>query len=387
MARLAHQITVKNYRALKDLSLEVGSINLLFGPNGSGKSTLLDAFWLLRDCAISGVDQASSKRSHGVGMRWDKAADGAMIEIAVETERVAYQTTFGLSAGRIEPFIGERLADKHNGTQHLLRFSGSDKASSGDREIHLKEPEKLALSSFSSYDDCHDAVRDMDQLLRNIRFFHARSVDLYSLRNRGSETTFNTKLDDRCQNLWSVLRNLNDRRDVDQRYDAIMGYMKKSFPSFRGLALEQTGPNSVYGNFLEQNERVIKASGVSDGHLVMLAWLTALFAEGKQPGIIAFDEPETSLHPYAISVFAEATEEAAASWGKQIFMASHSPVLISQYEPDQIFAATQDEDGANQIRRVSELPDIEDLLDQFAAGSLYMAEALAPQSSRIGAES
>lgn len=61
-------LKVTNYRCLADLTLKLAGVNVLFGPNGAGKSTILDTIWLFRDCAIRGVEAASSSRSHGIGI-------------------------------------------------------------------------------------------------------------------------------------------------------------------------------------------------------------------------------------------------------------------------------------------------------------------------------
>ena len=92
------------------------------------------------------------------------------------------------------------------------------------------------------------------------------------------------------------------------------------------------------------------------------------------------DEPEISLHPYALAVLAEAVKLATEKWNKQVFIATHSPVLISQFAPQNILATQLDDSGQTVITRVSEMDKIKDLLDEYAAGSLYMAEMIAPQS-------
>ena len=78
------RIHVQNYRALADVELEVGPINLVFGPNGAGKSTLLDSLYFFRDCAIRGVDTASSERDHGIGILWDGAVEKSRITVELE---------------------------------------------------------------------------------------------------------------------------------------------------------------------------------------------------------------------------------------------------------------------------------------------------------------
>lgn len=388
-------LQVKNFRSLANVKIETKALNVLFGPNGAGKSTLLDTIWFVRDCAIRGVDLASSERSHGIGALWDGANEGANISIKLETELAEYEVLFGYSSGRIESFIGEILYTKRRNIRLIDRKIGSDKADFYHTNLEqlvpvtLREPEKLALARYLDFEDNSQAASELDRLLRFVYFYHSREADLYGLKKQGSEATHHTWLWERCKNLWSVLRNLHDRRSADARYDAstirydtIVNFMRESFPSFDDLYIEQTSPNAVYGSFLEKGRRQpIQASGVSDGHLQMLIHLVALFSTGRdRDSLILFDEPEISLHPYALSVFAKAVKLATKEWNKQVFIATHSPVLISQFEPENILATEIDETGQTIIRRVSEIDGIKDLLEEYATGSLYMAEVIAAQS-------
>ena len=59
-------------------------------------------------------------------------------------------------------------------------------------------------------------------------------------------------------------------------------------------------------------------------------------------------------------------------------VATHSPVLISQFEPRDILVAGV-EDGRARFDRLNEIEEVRDLLEVYAAGSLYMSEAVAPQ--------
>jgi AAA15 family ATPase/GTPase len=115
MAARLERIEVKNYRCLREMSVETGGINVLFGSNGVGKTTFLDALWFVRECAIHGTDQAASSRHHGIGLIWDGAEPDDHIEITIETSKFIYSVTFGYSSGRIpQPrndiaFISPRL--------------------------------------------------------------------------------------------------------------------------------------------------------------------------------------------------------------------------------------------------------------------------------------
>lgn len=389
MTTMLTQLEVRNYRSLAKVIMHPSKVSVFFGPNGVGKSSLLDTIWFLRDCAIRGVEQASSSRSHGVGMMWIGAEGDSNISIALSTETSRYQVQFGFSSGRIEPFVGEKLVSLKSNRTLIDRKIGSDKAEFFHLNLQqmamvsLREPEKLALTRYVDFESNVPEANDMDRLLRFVHLYKAREADLFSLKQRGSETSYQTWVWERGHNLWSVLRNLKDRRGLDDRFDTIMEYMRKSFPSdFSDLFLEQTGPTSVYASFQEKGlQSPIAASGVSDGHLQMLLNLTCLFAEGKdRASILMFDEPEISLHPLPLAIFAEAAHLAANEWNKQVFIATHSPVLMSQFEPNEVFGMEKRRNRSTAMQRVSDMENVKDLLEEYALGSLYMAEAIAPQS-------
>jgi predicted ATPase len=387
---MSNQLThlqIKNFRSLADVKIQINPLNIIFGPNGAGKTTLLDTIWFVRDCAIRGVDLASSERDHGIGLLWDGADEGENISIKIVTPSGEYEISFGYSSGRIEPFAGEKLFSAHD-NKLIVRIIGSDKAQvyrTDPQELELitlREPEKLALSRYVAFENSEPAASNIDNLLRVVRNYNSRSASLFKIKRFGSESDSGERLQDRCENLWSVLRNLHDKRVIDERYDTIISFMQESFPAFDNLFFEQTGRYTVYGNFLEKGRRKpIRSSGVSDGHLQMLINLTALFSEGQNRySLILFDEPEISLHPWALAVFAKAVKLATEKWNKQVFIATHSPVLISQFEPENILTAELDKEGKTVLKRISEIEGIQDLLEEYATGSLYMAEMIAPQS-------
>ena len=110
--------------------------------------------------------------------------------------------------------------------------------------------------------------------------------------------------------------------------------------------------------------------------------LIALFSEGDRESVVLLDEPEISLHPWAIAVMARAVKHAADDYGKQVFIATHSPVLISQFAPEEVLVASLEE-GRARFDRLSGLEEVADLLEEYAAGALYMSEAIARQGPRI----
>ena len=382
------RIRVRNYRALADVDIDLGAVNVFFGPNGAGKSTLLDTVYFFRDCAIRGVELASSNRDHGIGLLWDGADEDSRIVVELSAQRVTYELAFSLAAGRIDPYPGEKLVSASRDITLIDRHAGSKSATLYHHEvvdqtvtINLREPEKISLGPFLDFTHGDPEAGELDHLLHFVRMYHSRSFRLSALKRKGSESSHQARLWDLGDNAWSVLRNIKDKREMDSRYDTIMRYMSEAFPLFEGIVLEQTGPNTVYASFQEKFlSQPVFASGVSDGMLQLLLMLIALFSEGDREAVLLLDEPEIALHPWAIAVLAQAVKHAASEWRKQVFIATHSPVLMSQFEPDDILVARKDE-GRAQFDRLSEIEGISDLLDQFATGALYMSQAIGGQGS------
>jgi len=388
-------VRVKNYRCLKQVDVKMSPINVLFGPNGVGKSSFLDAIRFVHECADLGTDMASSNRNHGLGTLWDGANPNARIEITLQTKQAEYTVSFGFSDGRIEPRAGEHLRSLTSDKTLIRREAGSstanfyDEDSGQEMSVKLREPNKLAFANYLLLCKPTKETEEIDEVLRSVLQYDSRAIDFHPLRRMGSERTEHTVASDRWQNLWSVLANLLGLQAEEQqrwgwsRYGTIIEFMRKGFPgSFHDLKITPIGGNLVSVNFLETDrDQPILASGISDGHLQLLGLLVSLF--GDFPGrrqVLIFDEPDLSLHPHAISVFAKAVERAQTGFNRQVFMATHSPVLLSQFSTDSCLVLEPGDKRETLVTPLSAKEDLRELLEEYALGSLYMAETVANQS-------
>jgi predicted ATPase len=383
-------IRIQNYRSLADVSLDLRPINVLFGPSGGGKSSLLDAIGFVHDCVARSVEFASAERALGFGLLFGGAPQDGPIRIRLATGVTEYELALALSAGRIDPLAGEQVSLPDRGTVLLERRAGTARTNLLDvrtnqfTPLDLREPERLSIYRCLDPPYLVEDVIDLIEILTSVLLCHSRSLSLGRLKRLGSSTGIESHLTEQGENLWSVLRNLEGRRLLDDRYATIMRYMSEAFPTFKGLVIEPTAPTVLYASYLEHGRRApIPASGISDGHLQFMILLTALFVEEpKRSRLVLFDEPEASLHPWALAVLAKAIREATASWGRQVILATQSPVLISEFDRDEQLAVEL-QDGRTQITRVSEIEDIQDLLEDYSTGTLYMTENVAPQNKVI----
>jgi len=72
---------------------------------------------------------------------------------------------------------------------------------------------------------------------------------------------------------------------------------------------------------------------ISDGTIQTIALLTAIF-DPRSP-LVVIEEPENSIHPRALRNLVE--DFRLASEKKQILLTTHSPILIDQLKPEEVW--------------------------------------------------
>lgn len=79
------------------------------------------------------------------------------------------------------------------------------------------------------------------------------------------------------------------------------------------------------------------------------------------------DEPELGLHPSAISVLGAMIR--SASKEVQLLISTQSPILLDQFEPDQVIVVEQ-QNGRSEFFRL-ESDQLKDRLSEYSLGELW----------------
>ncbi len=91
-----------------------------------------------------------------------------------------------------------------------------------------------------------------------------------------------------------------------------------------------------------RNGSSVPACSVSDGTLYILA-LTILPYLAVTPAVLTQEEPENGIHPKGIELIVEALQSVH---GSQVFVSTHSPLVLAQCKPAQIVCLRIAENGA-----------------------------------------
>ncbi|RKF20173.1 ATP-binding protein [Alginatibacterium sediminis] len=120
------------------------------------------------------------------------------------------------------------------------------------------------------------------------------------------------------------------------------------------------------------NGMKVPSSGLSHGTLHILA-LTIIPYLQSAPQIITLEEPENGIHPKAIDAVLEALK---LSSNTQIWLSTHSPVVLANTVLEQIISMRFNKDGATEVLKGNEHPRLKEWKGEVDLGSLFAAGVL-----------
>ena len=114
---MIHTLHIQNYRSIREMSLELEQLNIVFGPNGTGKSNIYKAIHLMHSAAQGQFSQALANEGGILKVFWagkTRSDQLRRMNLAVETESYEYELQVGFveklpypSQFQLDPVIKE----------------------------------------------------------------------------------------------------------------------------------------------------------------------------------------------------------------------------------------------------------------------------------------
>jgi len=351
-------ITIKGFKSIALIDVDLRPINVVIGPNGSGKSNFIGAFSFLH-ALREGRLQEHVVRSGG--------ADALLYFGSKVTEQMAFHLSFQSGVNQYTVVLTPGGADQLFPTSETAGFW--NKAKYPDRGPYETILYPSGGEAGISAGDSGRVAQYVRAHLNSWRAYHFHDTSAASPMKRTQDVEDNRFLRPDGSNLAAFLYFL--RLKHESSYHLIRRSIQRVAPFFDDFALEPQSLNQEKIR-LEWRHRhsdaYFGAASLSDGTLRFIALATLFFQpETYRPSVILVDEPELGLHPSAITMLAALIKQASLT--TQVIVSTQSPLLLDNFQPEDVLVADLIDD-ATQLRRL-ESGKLEHWLKDYSLGQLW----------------
>ena len=379
LSKLVVTVETQNYRALRRTNWKPSGVCVLVGPNGAGKTTLLTLLEFLRSAYLDSAPTAMDRLGGAFGLRSWGAPDEEPTVVALTVGELRWELQLATQGPTLSEQLGERITRGDDVILSRAAFSQRLVYNGVERQI-ADHDERLALRIVVDTDRPTE-LGPLVRALASVRVF--RSYNISELQANGSRQSGDLYLQPSGQNVFAVLRNWRDRRELQPQYDFVLNGLRSAFPDvFADIDFRVAGLTVTVDLLDPSSHQPFPLAVAPDGWITGLLHLTAV---ASTPGgsVVAIDDFGNDLHPYAIRTLTDAFREWAEEHKLIVCLASHSPVLLDEFkeQPDAVFVM----DHGRQDRPVP-LTDLfdPDWLSRFSLGRLYEHGEFGGQRKRIG---
>jgi predicted ATPase len=335
-------ITIRGFKSIAAIeNLKLGPINVVIGANGSGKSNFVGVFSFLRE---------SFEKSDWFNERVSVAG----------------------GADRILHFGSKRTAEIEivlTGPQRLPLFEVRLIPTTDDRL--LVATHNIQIDSFTELRDriTPTGVWIGRQFVKKWRVFHLNDTSTSSPLRRTGRVDDNRFLRPDASNLAAFLYLLKQKHP--DSYALIRRTVQQVAPFFDDFQLEplQLAAEDIKLEWLHKgSDQYFNAADLSDGTLRFIALATLLLQPVElRPSLILIDEPELGLHPAAIEILAALIRRASVD--TQVIVATQSPLLLDQFDAEDVLVAER-VNGGTQLTRLNS-DQLRSWLEDYSLGQLW----------------
>jgi predicted ATPase len=368
-------ISVKGFRRLQQVDIEMRDLVVMIGANGSGKTSLLDAISLLAASASGNLTNILQRKgglnqilTRGKVSQFEITASMKVpakqplkYELILSPRGISYEISKETLTRQIdlhspeEPF---KYIDSY-GLDIKYFQEGAGLLSPNWEHNHLetslsqvpkmyREPERLrktlsACSYYGALDISENSPIRLPQAMRPAKLPGTNG-----------------------ENLVSCLYNL---RETDQdRFEMIEDVISTAFPDFERLSFPPVAAGTISMTWKDKNfSEPMYVHELSEGTLRFL-WLATLLLSQNLSTITLLDEPEVILHPELLRHLVYLMREAAKH--TKLIVATHSDRLIRFLDPKEVLICDLEEDGAAKMTWADTL-DLDKWLEDYSLDQLW----------------
>lgn len=370
---------VQNFKALRDITLELTPIHALIGPNDSGKTSILNALAALSRSADLPLQQAFAGLWEGRELVWHGNALGT---VRLSAESFADGFPFKYSLECRFPNAGRNVVVENENASFEQEIDFSRRGQ-GDTRVR-----GVCISNENAPEVLKHACRTVHEALSGVHYHRWIGRHLALPAAPDSERRFRLNPDG-----FGLALFLDDILGFDRdQFNQLERKFCSIFPEVSSIKLmpqmafrspyesiEQVSKlNSADGKGLyfqlQGSKQLVPAAQASDGALLILGYLAILFSPNP-PRLLLIEEPENGIHPKRLKMVVEILREIVLEQPRtQVVLTTHSPYAVDLLKPEEVTLCTKGKDGAVSLTRMAESQDVRDQLSVFTLGEIWTAE-------------
>lgn len=357
---MLRRISLKGFKSIKEMDIELHSLNILIGANGTGKSNFLSFFRMLNEMMAGRLQfhisqTGSAQTLLHFGPKITPQMD-AQLEFNVDERWAAYSVRLSYASGNTLVFAEETLSFLPTVYEEVKAVP-----------LWVGHLETRVGQSAEEEDRATKALRS---LLNRCRVYHFHDTSSTARARLNSYIGDSRWLLPDAGNLAAVLYRLRNENN-GSAYHPIIATLRLIAPFFDDFDLAPNGPNKsdITLNWREkESDQIFGPHQLSDGTLRAMCLVTLLMQPVSElPDLIIVDEPELGLHPYALNVIAALIKRAAQH--TQVLISTQSSTFLNNFDVDDVIVVNR-EGKASRFTRLDSTK-LETWLEEYNLGEVW----------------
>jgi len=370
------KLTIRNFKAIQDMTIEFTPLTVLIGENGCGKSTILQALDLL--CSVSSRDIHEYLREKGYFLNEIKSqcnADSAMPiefvstwDLLVKGRPESIEWFFSIDYNK-RWIIKEKITNITNG-RPILSYHLDDQINIpsylGQLNIQSSALKYVAGTSINT-----DEIDKLFFFLEDSTSFGLLSPDKIRSGNKPPN----------ARNIGvggEALAYCINKMDESEKQQ-----LNKMVSDLIGASVEIR--TSDLGNKVEMSvtfittERMMSVDSlhISDGLLRIIAFAVISMEKDEkflasENGMVLLDEIEDGINPYMTEKIVSLLRELNEKQKRQVIVTTHSPVILNDFKPEEIIFLWKDKRGSAHSRKFFDTDEMKSLLEALNPGEVWI---------------
>ena len=346
------EVSIKNFKSLRDVRVKLERFTVFVGANGSGKTCVLEALHSAVRAATGAPHKVFAHERHGDWVYTRGGVGDLSIRCVTPGGEFAVEATPPMGYPPLPEFLQKGRWDyRVTPTGPALTVA----LESARKLVFLKlNASELAKASYS--DDDPPRMDHTGTGLASVLAFMALNDP------------------NKFEQLVTMARTLIPRLHRIRFRKATVRKTEREIVQFGSRAVEDRRTRSYNGEMILfdfDHAENISARTASEGTMLMLGLLTVLLGPTR-PRVVLLDDLEHGLHPLAQKRLVSVIEQTLEQFPDlQVVATAHSPYLLNYVLPEQVRVLAAGPDGYARCGQLLDHPKFSTWKDEMAPGEMW----------------